>query len=391
MIRKGNAICMAVNCRNLLIMEAALLAAQQTGSAIILEIAKSEGGVSAYCGVNYWNIALYADYLANKHGITVPICIHADHFTVTNAADAADAEILLPTLIAAGLTSVAIDASKMPDADNLITTLDLVKLLPPWMSLETEVGEIKGKEGLSTPAEALFLIQGLNAYGVFPTWIALNNGTVHGLMTDDKAGIQLELTKRIHEVLVPYHVYGGQHGTSGSPYSIITDLANGTRTTKANVATMLQMMSWGLDLNEFGNAKQDDKGKFIKLSDEGVPDELWAKMVAYADEQGWTGGNYKKLNRPFENALKALPASYKARIVKRLENFMIMLMTDVMNSAGTADLVIDAILEAEGPDLKTKAEQIHYPADWTVDAIREKAAQLEKSTDDGSMDHKAEE
>ena len=42
-------------------------------------------------------------------------------------------------------------------------------------------GEIKGKEGLSTVSEALFLIQGLNANDIFPDWIALNNGTTHGI------------------------------------------------------------------------------------------------------------------------------------------------------------------------------------------------------------------
>ena len=46
-----------------------------------------------------------------------------------------------------------------------------------WAGLETEVGEIKGEEGLSTVEEALFLIQGLDAHNMFPDWIALNNGT----------------------------------------------------------------------------------------------------------------------------------------------------------------------------------------------------------------------
>ena len=76
----------------------------------------------------------------------------------------------------AGITSIAIDASHLPDEENLLASIALNPYIPKWAGLETEVGEIKGKEGLSTVQEALFLIQGLNAHDIFPDWIALNNG-----------------------------------------------------------------------------------------------------------------------------------------------------------------------------------------------------------------------
>ena len=56
---------------------------------------------------------------------------------------------------------------------------------------------------LAVAAEALFLIRGLNAHGIFPDWIALNNGTTHGLEASD-AGIQVELTAEIHKALEPF-------------------------------------------------------------------------------------------------------------------------------------------------------------------------------------------
>ena len=77
----------------------------------------------------------------------------------------------------AGITSIAIDASHLPDDKNLLASIALNQYVPAWAGLETEVGEIKGKQGLSTREEALFLIQGLNAHGIFPDWIALNNGS----------------------------------------------------------------------------------------------------------------------------------------------------------------------------------------------------------------------
>jgi len=40
--------------------------------------------------------------------------------------------------------------------------------------------------------------------------------------------------------------------------------------------------------------------KFIKVKGEGVGEEMWEKMVEYADDKGWKGGDYKKLNLPFE-------------------------------------------------------------------------------------------
>ena len=38
-----------------------------------------------------------------------------------------------------------------------------------------------------------------------------------------------------------------------------------------------------------------------------MTEELWAEMVAYADEKGWKKGDYKNLNLPFENKLLAQP------------------------------------------------------------------------------------
>ncbi len=112
-----------------------------------------------------------------------------------NEADIDFAKVEIPTLFEAGITSIAIDASHMPDDQNLLASMALNPYVPEWAGFETEVGEIKGKQGLSTVEEALFLIQGLNAHGIFPDWIALNNGTTHGIEASGQ-GIQVELTKQ---------------------------------------------------------------------------------------------------------------------------------------------------------------------------------------------------
>src|SRR5665648_1251890 len=91
---KGKAIAMAANGRNSFVIRGALRAAQRADAALIVEIAKSEGGQKAYCAVNYWNMARIVDALCNEMGITIPVAIHADHYGICllYTSDAADEE-----------------------------------------------------------------------------------------------------------------------------------------------------------------------------------------------------------------------------------------------------------------------------------------------------------
>ena len=376
LLAKGKAITMAANGRSSFVIRGALKAAQRANAALIIEIAKSEGGANAYCAVNYWNIARIVDAACNELGITIPVAIHADHYGLKNDQDVAVAKTEIPSIFDAGITSIAIDASHMPDDKNLLANLELNPYIPQWAGLETEIGEIKGKEGLSTVEEALFLIQGLNAHNIFPNWIALNNGTTHGIEASD-TGIQVELTAQIHEALTQYNVSGAQHGTSGNSSDRLRAIAGQTRTTKANVATALQMISWGLEINDYGNAQLDDQGNFIKVKDQGATEELWAEMVAYARQQDWQGGNFKKLNLPFDNKLLGQSAEVRERMIRRVENFVYNMLVNVLNTEDTAPLAVEAILNAGSYDPGPKAARIEDPGDWTPDKIVERAALIE--------------
>ncbi|MBL6967410.1 MAG: class II fructose-bisphosphate aldolase [Desulfobacteraceae bacterium] len=376
MMKKGKAMTIAANGRNQFVIRGALRAAQRANAAIIIEIAKSEGGANAYCAVNYWNMARQVDAIINEMGITVPAAIHADHYGIKGTQDVEVAKTEIPSMFDAGITSVAIDASHLPDEKNLLANLTLSTYLPKWAGYETEVGEIKGKEGLSTAKEALFLIQGLNAHDIFPDWIALNNGTTHGIEASD-AGIQVPLTIEIHNALAKYNISGAQHGTSGNSSERLREIARQTRTTKANVATALQMISWGVKVNEYGNALLDDNGEFVKVSDDGMTDEMWDAIVAYAKSEGLKGGSYKKLNLPFENKLLGLPRDIRERMAKGVEDFIYELLTNVFNTRHTAPLAIEAILDAGSYDLGPKGTRIEDPADWTEVRIHERAAKLD--------------
>jgi fructose-bisphosphate aldolase, class II len=378
MLKKGNAIAMAANGRNYFVIRGALKAAQRANAAIIIEIARSEGGASAYCAVNYWNIARLVDDLCNEMGITVPVAVHADHYGIKSPEDVAEAKIEIPTIFEAGLTSIAIDASHLPDDQNLLSNLDLYPHVPEWAGLETEVGEIKGKEGLSTVDEAVFQIQGLNAHGIFPDWIALNNGTTHGIEASG-TGIQVDLTARIHDALSRFGVSGAQHGTSGNNSDRLREIAARTRTTKANVATALQMISWGLEVNDYGNAILDDAGNFIKKENQGVTEKMWADMVAFAGEKGLKAGDFKKLNLPFENRLLGQPRDIRERMASRVEDFVYKMLTDVFNAEDTAPLAVAEILAAGSFDPGPKVGCLEDPAEWTPEKIRARAATIESN------------
>ena len=377
MIEKGQAMTIAANGRNLFVIEGALKAAQRANAAIIIEIARSE---STYCPTTLWNLARRVDYLMNKLSITVPVAVHADHYFMKKWEDVPVAKAEIPSLFDAGITSIALDASHMTDDLNLLANIEVSPSIPSWAGYETEIGEIKGEFGLSSPVEAKFLCQGLNAHGLCPDWIALNNGTTHGIEASGE-GIQVDLTAEIHNTLAPYGTSGAQHGTSGNDSQRLKEIAAKTMTTKANVATALQMISWGVRVNDFGNAIMTEDGKFDKVPGEGLDDAIWAEMTEYADANGISGGNYKKLNLPFERRWQGQEEAVRERMATAVEDFVHHLLVEVFNAADTAPIAYDLILKANSYDLGPKVARFEDPADWTEEKIKAGAAAI--GTDKG--------
>jgi len=147
------------------------------------------------------------------------------------------------------------------------------------------------------------------------------------------------------------------------------------------VATALQMISWGLEVNDFGNAILDDNGNFIKVKGEGTTENIWDEMTVYARANELKGGNYKKLNLPFENKLLGQPKEIRERMTNRVENFIYNMLVSVLNTKDTAPLAIEAILEANSYDPGPKANKIEDPMQWTEDKIIERAGRI--SSDKG--------
>ncbi len=131
-------------------------------------------------------------------------------------------------------------------------------------------------------------------------------------------------------------------------------------------------------MNDYGNAQLDADGNFIKVEGEGVTEEMWAEVVAYADDKGWKKGDYKNLNLPFESRFLAQPAEIRERMAQRVEDFVYKMLSEVLNSGDTAALAVEAILAAGSFDLGAKVGRIEDPADWTDAKIFEKAKSLDR-------------
>jgi hypothetical protein len=147
------------------------------------------------------------------------------------------------------------------------------------------------------------------------------------------------------------------------------------------------MITWGVKVNDYGNAILDERGEFVKMPEKGVTEELWNEMVAHASSNGLKGGNYKKLNLSFENKLQGLSRDIRERMVQGVEDFVYQLLRNVFNAEDTAPLAIETIIEAGSYDLGPKSTRMEDPAKWTEEKIGERASMLSsKKGPEGDFD-----
>ena len=112
-----------------------------------------------------------------------------------------------------------------------------------------------------------------------------------------------------------------------------------------------------------------------------MSDPMWDEMVAFAKSEGLKGGNYKKLNLPFENKILGQSKEIRERMVEGVENFVYDLLINVFNTQDTAPLAMEAILQTGSFDLGPKAKRINDKSNWTEDKIRDRAVNI--SSDKG--------
>ncbi|EHM10698.1 fructose/tagatose bisphosphate aldolase [Thermanaerovibrio velox DSM 12556] len=363
-MKEAGAIALAANARNALVIKGVLKGAKRCDAAVYLELAKSE---STYCGANYENIPEYALEFSRELGHGVVFALHVDHYGIKGEEDVLKGVFHLQHIISRGFTSVALDASHLPDYDNLTATRDLADWIPSGLGLEVEVGEIKGAGELSTVEEALYFVGGLNAWGVFPDYLAISNGSLHGTYDASAGvveGIDLNRTKEIADAIAPYGVAIAQHGISGTPLEKVKAFRQyGIR--KGNVATLFQNVVFGLEMDQdTGNAVIKD-GSYVKDPSRGVSAELWNRMVDWCDSKGMSrkSGDYKKLNLPFHDAIMNEPDHIKDRIVDEIawwaERFI-----KAFGAEGTAEKVLEVALRRRDHNASPERKILGVRADF---------------------------
>ncbi|MBO8153481.1 class II fructose-bisphosphate aldolase [Thermovirga sp.] len=363
--KQKGAIVLAANVRNPLTIKGVLKAAKKKRAAVLLELAKSE---ATYCGCTFDNVPDFAVRYSAELGHGVVFGLHVDHYGIKSKGDLLEAVTNLCSIVSKGWTSVAIDASHNPDWENFCYTRDIAMSVPAYLGLEVEVGEIKGPGELTTVEEALFFIGGLNAWGIFPDYLAISNGSKHGTYDTskgEKEGIDLERTKEVADAISKFGVSIAQHGISGTPLDKVS-LFPKFGINKGNVGTLWQNIVFGLMMDpETGNAITEN-GEFVKDPKRGIPQDLWMEIVKWADSQGFSrkDGNYKKANKPFHDAIMSLPEQIKEAIVEETAEWAERFI-DCFNCEGTADLVMELVSKRESHNCAPCREILTKRSDYT--------------------------
>lgn len=159
------------NINNLEYIQAILDAAEEEQSPVILGVSE---GAARYMG-GFTTVVNMVKGLMHDYEITVPVAIHLDHGTSFESCKAA---------IDAGFTSVMIDASSKPLAENIETTKQVVEYAHARnVSVEAELGVVGGQEDdiiaegviYADPAECKELVEKTGIDCLAPAL-----GSVHG-------------------------------------------------------------------------------------------------------------------------------------------------------------------------------------------------------------------
>ncbi|GAV22855.1 class II fructose-1,6-bisphosphate aldolase [Carboxydothermus pertinax] len=193
----------AFNCNNMEIVQAIVAAAEAENSPVIIQA--SQGAIK-YAGIDF--IAALSHQAAKN--AKVPVALHLDHGTSLEQVMAC---------IRHGFTSVMIDGSKYPFAENVAITKKVVELAHAiGVSVEAELGKIGGTEDdISVDERDAFFTDPKEAQefvartGVDSLAVAI--GTAHGRYKGVPK-LDFERLAKIRELV---HIPLVLHGSSGVP------------------------------------------------------------------------------------------------------------------------------------------------------------------------------
>ena len=181
--RKNNYAIGAYNIFNLESIKAVADAVREMDIPVIFQASES--------AVNYAGAENIVCMIKNEtKGIKTPVAIHLDHGKDIN---------LIENCLKAGFTSIMIDASSLPYAENVEKTKQIIKMAKKYgASVEAEIGELKGVEDRvsssvshhTNPIEAINFIKDTNVDS-----LAVSIGTAHGV---NKGNSKEQIKKSLH-------------------------------------------------------------------------------------------------------------------------------------------------------------------------------------------------
>jgi ketose-bisphosphate aldolase len=210
-----------------------LQAAQALRSPLIVQISQKELGRHQLTPKQFAD-TFYAEIQA--HNIAVPVALHLDHTrTFDGIRDA----------IAAGFTSVMMDASEKPFEENIAASREVAEYARSFgVSVEAELGRITTTDFVETdedhelytdPQEAGVFVRetGIDA-------LAVSVGTAHGVYLVRQPKIDYERLAAIRAHTSAHLVL---HGGSGVPAEMIAEAVRvpGGGVSKVNIATDLEL------------------------------------------------------------------------------------------------------------------------------------------------------
>ncbi|HNX64484.1 MAG TPA: class II fructose-1,6-bisphosphate aldolase [Oscillospiraceae bacterium] len=214
------------NINNLEWTKAALIAAQESNSPIILGV--SEGAGKYMTG--YKTVSAMVKAMIDELKITVPVALHLDHGSYEGALKCIDA----------GFSSIMFDGSHYPIAENIAKTTELVKICnEKGISLEAEVGSIGGEEdGVVGAGECADPDECKQIADLGVTMLAAGIGNIHGKYPANWPGLSFETLAAVKAKTgdMPLVLHGG----TGIPEDMIKK-AISLGVAKINVNTECQL------------------------------------------------------------------------------------------------------------------------------------------------------
>jgi tagatose 1,6-diphosphate aldolase GatY/KbaY len=221
--REGRWAVGAFNAENMEMIQAIIEAAGELMAPVIIQ---TTPGTLKYGSLDLY----YANTAAVAKNAPVEVAIHLDH---------GDTFSLAARALRSGYTSIMIDGSKLPLAENIALTESVVKICEPsGISVEGELGKVGGKEddhegggGYTDPGEALEFVRKTRV-----TSLAVGVGTVHGIYRETPV-LKTELISVLKDLITVPLVL---HGASGLADDVVRDcISRGIA--KVNFATELRI------------------------------------------------------------------------------------------------------------------------------------------------------